>query len=253
MDSNGCSATAAAIISQPNVLITSAIASANVSCNGESNGTVSATPSGGTSPYTYAWSGGGTNSTKTGLTPGTYTVTVTDKNGCTGTATAAITQPAALSIAQGSLPAAIGNCNGSAWVTASGGTPAYTYKWNPSGATTDTITGQCAGSYCCKVTDKNGCVDSICLTILTGIQELSNASSIKIYPDPNTGTFTVSGLLREQVIELYNYVGQKLSSTVVDNATMHFNIAANANGVYLVRILNKDGSVVTQKKMVKTQ
>ncbi len=53
-------------------------------------------PMGGTSPYTYSWSGGGTNSTKTGLTAGTYTITVTDNNGCTASAVAEILQPAAL-------------------------------------------------------------------------------------------------------------------------------------------------------------
>ena len=251
-DNNGCSATSSVIVNQPNILAANSTVVSNVSCNGGNNGSVSSAPTGGTSPYTYSWSGGSTNATESGLSIGTYTVTITDKNGCTGTATASITQPAAISFTSGYTPAPAGNCNGSAWVTVSGGTPAYTYKWSPGGATTDTIKNQCAGNYCCTITDNNGCKDSTCVDILTGIQELNNASSIKVYPDPNTGSFTVSGILRGQIIEIYDYVGQKLTSTVADKGTMHFNIATYSNGVYLIRIQNPDGTTIAQKKMVKT-
>jgi hypothetical protein len=55
------------------------------------DGTATATPSGGTSPYTYAWSNGQATQTATGLAAGNYTVTVTDANGCTGTASATVT------------------------------------------------------------------------------------------------------------------------------------------------------------------
>ncbi len=68
----------------------------NVSCHGESNGSAAAMASQGTTPYTYYWHGGATNSTETGLTAGTYTITVTDNDGITGKAKVTITQPAAL-------------------------------------------------------------------------------------------------------------------------------------------------------------
>ena len=65
----------------------------NVSCNGESNGSIDLTPSGGTAPYTLNWDGDINTEDRTGLAPGTYNVTITDYNGCKGTVSAIITQP----------------------------------------------------------------------------------------------------------------------------------------------------------------
>ncbi|MDR7211770.1 hypothetical protein J2W48_003727 [Flavobacterium piscis] len=65
----------------------------DVSCNGDSNGSINFIPSGGTPPYTFNWDGGINTEDRTGLAPGTYNVTITDSNGCTGTVSAIITQP----------------------------------------------------------------------------------------------------------------------------------------------------------------
>lgn len=73
------------------------------------------------------------------------------------------------------------------------------------------------------------------------------------YPDPSTGTFTVSGVTQGQIIELYNCMGQMLSGVIADNAAMCFDISGKANGIYLVRILNKDGSFAMQTKVIKMQ
>jgi len=145
-------------------------------------------------------------------------------------------------------------CTGKAWVNASGGDAPYTYLWT-GGATTDTISSQCAGTYCCIVTDASGCQENICVTINgnTGIGNISNSSSIAVYPDPSNGYFTVSGIAIGQVVEMYNYLGQIMESVSVDNPTMHFNISNKADGIYLIRIVNKDGSIVAQKKILKTE
>ncbi|WP_316797612.1 SprB repeat-containing protein, partial [Pedobacter agri] len=66
----------------------------NIACNGGSNGSINLTPSGGTSPYTFNWGGGITTEDRTGLAAGTYTVIITDVNGCTATVNATVTQPA---------------------------------------------------------------------------------------------------------------------------------------------------------------
>jgi len=63
----------------------------------------------------------------------------------------------------------------------------------------------------------------------------------------------VAGVLQGQMIEVYNYMGQLLSSVIADQPTMHFDISSKANGIYLIRIQNKDGSIVTEKKMLKTE
>ena len=130
----------------------------NVSCVGGSNGTINLTPTGGVSPYTFLWNNGATTEDRTGLAAGTYSVTITDATGATGTVNNIIvTQP--LAIGGTTLQVDIA-CNGSATGVASvsptGGTAPYTYRWS-TGATTQTITGLAAGSYSVIITDANGC------------------------------------------------------------------------------------------------
>ena len=136
-----------------------AMSSVNISCNGGSNGTATANVSGGTSPYTYSWApAGGTGQTATGLSPGTYTCTVTDFAGCTSTTTVTVTQPSALTIspAQTNVSCNGGN-TGSATAAASGGTSPYSYSWTPAGGTGSAAPGLTAGTYTCTITDANGC------------------------------------------------------------------------------------------------
>src|SRR6185312_15136800 len=160
-DANGCSATASAIITQPAAALSVTTGGIiNDKCNGGSTGSATANPLGGTVPYTFAWTpSGGTNATASNLSAGTYTVTVTDANGCTATASAIITQPLAIAIAGSSTPSACGGTdpNGTATASPSGGTPAYTFSWAPSGGTNATATGLTAGTYTVTVTDANAC------------------------------------------------------------------------------------------------
>jgi len=147
-----------------------------------------------------------------------------------------------------------GSCKGFARVIPSGGTAPYTYLWSPGNQTNDTIQNQCAGIYCCTVTDINGCTDSVCVVVSnsTGINNINNASSIHIYPDPNSGVFTISALAQGQIAELHDYTGRKISSQLkMDNSQLTINISTQPNGVYLVRILNKNGSLFAEKKIVK--
>jgi alpha-tubulin suppressor-like RCC1 family protein len=159
-DGNGCSITSTAVITEPAVLTANGSAVNNVSCNGNSDGAAYATVGGGTLPYTYEWSPiGGNSDTASNLTPNTYTVTVTDGNGCSITSTAVITEPAVLT-ANGSTVNNV-SCNGSnegsAYVTAGGGTLPYTYEWSPLGGNSDTASNLIAGDYTVTVTDANGC------------------------------------------------------------------------------------------------
>src|SRR6185437_13221767 len=138
----------------------------NITCNGLANGTATANPSP-VGAYTYSWSTvpPQTNQTATGLSAGTYTVTVVN-GGCTVTASVTITQPPAINIVN-----AVTNplCNGSLGkivATVTGGTPAYTYAWTPSGGTGATASNLSAGCYTLTVTDANGCIQtaSACIT-----------------------------------------------------------------------------------------
>jgi hypothetical protein len=88
---------------------------------------------------------------------------------------------------------------------------------------------------------------------ITGVPQVNIATSINTYPNPTTGSFTISGLQQGQVVELYNYLGQLLTRSTVEQSTMNFDISTKANGVYMMRIENKDGIFVIQKKIMKMQ
>jgi hypothetical protein len=169
-DNNNCETTASVTITQPDALSASITAPTNVSCNGGNNGAATVTPAGGTSGYTYSWSTtpAQTGVTATGLIAGTYTVTVTDANNCTTTASVTITQPDVLS-ASITTPTNVscnGGSNGAATVTPAGGTSAYSYAWSTTPAQTGvTATGLIAGTYTVTVTDSKGCTATTSVTI----------------------------------------------------------------------------------------
>uniref|UniRef100_UPI002611C4BA T9SS type A sorting domain-containing protein n=1 Tax=Flavobacterium sp. TaxID=239 RepID=UPI002611C4BA len=160
-DNNGCTGTVSGItVTQPAAAVSGSTVVTNVSCNSGINGAINLTPTGGTGPYTFNWGGGITTEDRTGLAAGTYSVTITDNNGCTGTVSGiTVIQPSAISTATGSQTnvSCIGLTDGSATVAPSGGTPGYTYSWSPSGGTSATASGLAVGGYTVTVTDANGC------------------------------------------------------------------------------------------------
>ncbi|MFN4233283.1 MAG: T9SS type B sorting domain-containing protein [Bacteroidia bacterium] len=168
-DNNGCQDTAMVNISTLNGPVISNPQQTNVTCFGLSNGTASVTVSGGTAPYTYSWSPfGGNAASASGLSAGTYTVTVTDNAGCSATQTFNITEPAALVATTNSVtPANCGVSNGAASISVTGGTGTYTYSWSPSGGSAASATGLAAGTYVVTVTDQNGCQDTANVIITT--------------------------------------------------------------------------------------
>ena len=136
---------------------TVSIAPTNVTCNGESNGSAEVTVSVGTSPYEYAWSNNATTEVVNDLVVGDYSVTVTDANSCTATASVTISQPDELTV---SLSADEILCNGQTTnivSTIAGGTTPYAYLWSNS-ETTANLTDVEASVYGVTVTDANGCV-----------------------------------------------------------------------------------------------
>ena len=165
---NGCTATAAVVITQPTQLNAS-ITTANVLCFGNSTGSATATPSGGTSPYTYLWSNTQTTPITNSLLIGTYNCTVTDANGCNIIVSANITQPTQLTLATTSSinPLCNGSTNGSITVAAAGGVgPNYLYSINAGpNQLTPTFTNLTAGNYSILVTDQNGCTATVTVTL----------------------------------------------------------------------------------------
>ena len=165
-DANGCTFTDNITLTQPTQIVLNITETASISCAGAADGELMVAASGGTVPYTYLWSDGQTTANAIGLPAGLYTVTVTDANGCTETASLTINEPQPLNANINILT--LVSCNGqsdaSLEVTANGGTLPYTYNWN-TGATTALLTGQPAGSYTVTVTDGNGCTQTASTTV----------------------------------------------------------------------------------------
>jgi len=183
---NGCISTATVVITQPPTMLTAAgSTSANVSCNGGNDGIATANVNGGVPPYTYAWNSVPPQNTlsATNLPAGNYTLTVSDNAGCVVTANATVTQPAALSAsATSTVPVTcFGNNNGSAVVSASGGTGPYAYSWNTNPPqSTASATNLSAGNYTATITDSEGCITTVNVSVT---QPNSLAASIATSTD----------------------------------------------------------------------
>jgi hypothetical protein len=167
-DANNCTASATVTLTQPTQLTASITASANPLCNGGTDGSATVAGSGGTTPYTYLWNNGQTTATATGLAAGTHTVNVKDANLCEASISVTLTQPTAVvgTILSMTNPTCFGGTNGSATLTASGGTGPYTYIW-PSPITTSgpTATGLAAGTYTVTVQDNNLCATTVSVVL----------------------------------------------------------------------------------------
>ncbi|NNC94369.1 MAG: hypothetical protein HKN92_02325, partial [Chitinophagales bacterium] len=165
VDANGCTDTLECEITEPDSL-TISITSTDVSCYGSCDGSATANISGGTHPYSYAWSNGGNSQSISGLCSGVYSITVTDANGCTSTAIVNIQEPSPIVLsANQTNVSCFGFCDGTASISASGGTFPYSYLWS-NGSTTTSLNGLCAGSYSVTVTDDNGCIAIETVTII---------------------------------------------------------------------------------------
>jgi len=138
----------------------------NVLCNGQSNGAVNITASGGITPYTYSWTGpnsfSSANEDITGLAAGIYTLTLIDNLGCnsSNSYTYNVTQPAPLTLGQTNIDILCFGGTGSIDLTVSGGTTPYVYNWSNS-ATTQDVSNLLAGNYNVTVTDNKGCTATL--------------------------------------------------------------------------------------------
>jgi len=190
-DANGCTDSSSVTITEPPTLVATTAVDSNVSCNMFSDGGATASGTSGTTPYTFTWSNSATTASITGVIAGTYSVTVTDANGCTDSTSVTITEPATLSIIASldSNENCVGSLDGGASTVTGGGTTAYTYSWS-NGATTAPLTGVGAGTYSVTVTDANGCTDSasVSIIVLDVTPPVAIAQNLTVYLDANGQT-----------------------------------------------------------------
>ncbi len=255
-DANQCTATLNDTVTQPNTVTIVTDSVVNAKCNTSSDGSIYVHVTGGTVPYAYLWTPGNVTTSSLFFKPaGTYTLSVTDRNGCTATATNTITAPSAISLTTSITNQVQNGTQGAITVTATGGTQPYSYHWTPGGGTTSTITNLNANLYTVTVTDANGCTatrsDSVRLII--GIKDLNgDITDISVYPNPSSAIFNVTVKLSHSMpvnVEVYTVTGQKVDVATKENAateTFILDMTNEASGVYVVKVKAGD-QVATQR------
>ena len=201
-DSKGCTTSISISITEPSAVLSGSITQVNVSCNGFGDGNVTLSISGGTPGYKCYWTGPGTYTSTaknpSSLSAGTYNYEITDTNNCKKTGTVTITEPSALSISSTSITDVLckGNSTGNVSVSASGGTTPYSYNINGgSYGTSSTFNSLSAGTYTLGVKDKNGCTNSISVTIKEptfSLNVVSVNSDVDCFGNSN-GKLTLTG------------------------------------------------------------
>ena len=150
-DASGSTATASVTITSPDELIVASTGS--TICFGGTNGSVTSFTTGGVGFYNYQWSNGSTSENQSGLSPGTYTITVTDGNNCTASSTTAVSTSPVMTINGTAVNLSCSDSqDGSISVSQTGGTSPFTYAWS-NGLTGSTIFNLTAGAYTVTVTD----------------------------------------------------------------------------------------------------
>lgn len=200
-DANGCTTTTSAIVGDGAQILLTASAT-DESCNGANNGTAAiSSTSGGSAPYTFAWNTtpAQTTSQIIGLPDGNYQVTVTDAQGCSATASAAVAAGPSLSVSLFTLDViCFGGNQGSASVlSVQNGIGGFTYLWNdPASQTTQDISDLYAGNYTVVVTDTQGCTGSATATVADGPQinlNLSHTNATCNYTTDGSATVIATG------------------------------------------------------------
>ncbi len=227
-DQNGCTVNKTYTITEPATALSISAAVSNVSCKGGSNGAIDLSVNGGSTPYTYNWNlGSNSNSSNNnnnnnncwnnwwnwwcnnnnnnncnnnnnnntsnsqdvnGLDAGTYSVTVTDANGCSVTGSYTVTEPATALSVTGSTtaPTCTSPNSGTITIAANGGTSPYSYSWSNgsnwnngyNNVTTQNRTGLSSGNYTVKVTDDNGCNETQTFSVGQPVSNISASISV---------------------------------------------------------------------------
>ncbi|MFM2385786.1 MAG: hypothetical protein RL660_543 [Bacteroidota bacterium] len=193
-DASGCTSTVTVTITQPSSGISLNVGNIIGTSCGQNNGSASVIASGGTAGYTYLWTPGNiTTSTANNLAAGTYTIAVTDANGCTASSTVSISGGGAglvATVSNVTHVSCFGGSNGSYLVATTGGTAPYSY----SGSGQNPTTLQ-AGIYSSTVTDANGCTTVAVVTITQPtVLLVPFASGSNVCNQNDTGSLTASAM-----------------------------------------------------------
>ncbi|MBU2913279.1 OmpA family protein [Reichenbachiella agariperforans] len=166
-DANGCIQELATEITEPMLLTSALVESTNVSCFGGYDGNINITVNGGVTPYAYQWSNGAVSQDLTNVPQGTYSVQITDANGCTDShISVTITEPEKLNAQIVSVTNVMnyGISSGAIDINVTGGVAPYVYSWS-NGAKTQDISKIQAGNYSVNIVDNQGCQASLNMNV----------------------------------------------------------------------------------------
>lgn len=232
-DNNGCIVTASGIVT------TTAVPSVNVTTTdalcGNNNGTATAVITGGTSSFSYAWNNGGNSSTETNLTANTYSVTITDANSCTASASNSLSNSSGPTVSITTTDATCGNNNGSATAVVTGGTGTIVYNWS-NGGNSATETSLTANSYGVTITDDNSCNATATGNILNASGPSLSITTTSASCGNNNGTATAN-ITGGATPYIYNWStgGNSMTETGLSAGTKEITIT-DANSCSIVQI-----------------
>lgn len=253
-DNVGCEFSVSATINEPTAITLLATAT-DISCFGGTDGTATVSGSGGATPFTYDWSNGATTKDLSGLSAGSYTVTVTDNQGCTASEVVTVSQPNEVGVSLTATDeSAAGNEDGKIEAVVTGGTTPYTYTWDDnSNQTTSVATGLPAGVYTVTVTDAAGCervaIDTVNVSV--GVELVDNSISLDLFPNPATEVLYVNYEGADQaMISIYDLKGQLVERTVLIFRTNSIVTSSYAAGVYVYELSVENGTALARGKFV---
>ena len=211
------------------------VSTASISCYGICNAGLSAGSNGGTVPYYYKWSNGASTADITGLCSGIYCATVTDGNGCSSSTVFTIMEPNLLTITLTATDATCNQSNGTANVTANGGTGSYVYYWSNSESTSQ-ISNLSSQIYSVVVTDNNGCFVNATVSV-TG----SNSPSAGITIVQEISCYMgMNGILTVTITG-----GTQPYNILWSNASNQVSISNLPSGIYTLTLTDNAGCIIT--------
>ena len=251
-DENKCSCIKSVELLEPEALSTS-IEATPIRCHGESNGSLTVIPLGGTPPYQYKWNHQNAKGTSIeNLGPATYTVTVTDENFCEGVANIVMDEPPVLEVTTVTEKATGPNFqDGKATALVEGGIPPYLYSWS-SGHVSPIADNLVPGTYEVIITDSLGCQKIASVTIEadnTSAQSASHhTSEIRIYPNPVDDFIKIDWpeyLSPYLSIHLWNSSG-KLIQEIPASSNNNISLKHLSPGLYWIQLNGKSGTYQTK-------
>lgn len=247
-DASACTLSKTVTVTQPAMAVSGTSVVTNIACNGGSTGAIDLTPLGGTAPYTFYWGEGLTTEDRMGLAAGTYSVTITDANGCVGVVGATVTQPAAVSAPTGEATQSFNSGESLSSLAVSG----QNIKWYLSALDASNHTGSLpmntpiVNNTVYYATQTVGeCESTVSLAVLAfnsslGASNVTRASEMQINPNPVIDILNISGEENITKLVIYTADGRKVIEKMPSKNERSINVRSLVQGVYLIQIFNQN-------------